>query len=600
MLTNKKRFRNHLWLFLITALIWTAGCTPPGPRALLEGKRLMEEGKYPAAIERLKVATSLMATNAQAWNYLGLAYHHAGLSGNAIEAYERALRINHDLVVTHYNLGCLLLEQNKLEAARNELTAFNLQQRNSMDGCLKLGTAQLRLRDFGAAEKSFDEALRLSPQNAEALNDLGVVQMERNRPREAAGCFDEALKQKPNYGPALLNLAMVSQLYLNNRPLALQKYQEYLALTPRAANWEKVNAAARQLEEELSAPSHTANSNPVAKATSTTNSAFRTAVTVTNAPRTDTPVSGVKPTVAAPVKTNPPTGPSVRPEVVQLQDSPVVKVASNVTASAHKPPQPQSTTEPVIVDQPPDLGVAAKPDKRGILQKLNPLNLFHHDPKPVATPTPLPPIVALPGDSSKAAFVSTNSRAVSKSTASSARPGPPARYAYSTPPKPAAGNRVEAEQLFAQGVQAQRDRRTRDAVTLYRAATQADPSFFEAQSNLGLAAFDQGDMPQSLLAYEMALAINPGSFNARFNFALALKKANYIQDAALELERLLANCPPDESPAHLAMAHLTVANLYAEQFHQVNSARAHYSKVLALDPQNAQATAIRYWLRDNP
>ncbi len=600
MLTNKKRFRNHAWLFLITAVIWTVGCTPPGPRALLDGKRLMEEGKYPEAIEKLKVATSLMATNAQAWNYLGLAFHHGGMPASAIDAYEKALKVNHDLVVAHYNLGCLLLEQNKLDAARNELTAFNLQQRNSPDGCLKLGAVQLRLRDLGAAEKSFGEALRLSPQNAEALNDLGVVQMERNRPREAAGCFDEALKQQPNYGPALLNLALVSQTYLNNRSLALQKYQEYLALTPHAANWEKVNAIARQLEVELNPSSHLAAGNPLMTSTPAANGAVRTVATSTNMSKTATLATGVKPTTTVPVKTNAPTASITRPEVVQLQNPPVVKVAGNVTASPRNPPSTSTTSEPVIVDQPSDMGVAAKPEKRGVLQKLNPLNLFHHEPKPVETPTPLPPIVALPGDSSKAALVSTNSKAVSKTTSPPSRSGQSTRYGYASPAKPVPGNRVQAEQLFAEGVQAQRDRRTKDAVTMYRAATQADPSFFEAQSNLGLAAFDQGDMPQSLLAYETALAINPGSFNARFNFALALKKAGYIQDAALELERLLAISPLDEAPAHLAMVHLTVANLYAEQFHQVASARLHYSKVLELDPQNPQATPIRYWLRDNP
>ena len=47
------------------------------------------------------------------------------------------------------------------------------------------------------------------------------------------------------------------------------------------------------------------------------------------------------------------------------------------------------------------------------------------------------------------------------------------------------------------------------------------------------------------------------------------------------------------------MAHLTLANLYAEEFHQPAAARPHYLKVLELDPQNSQATAIRYWLRDN-
>src|SRR5579883_122136 len=97
----------------------------------------------------------------------------------------------------------------------------------------------------------------------------------------------------------------------------------------------------------------------------------------------------------------------------------------------------------------------------------------------------------------------------------------------------------------------------------------------------------------------MALAINPDSFTARFNFGLALKRANYIYDAAQELERLLASNPTGESPARLAMVHLILANLYAEQFHQNAAARAHYLKVLELDPHNAQATSIRYWLQDN-
>ena len=67
-------------LVLLLALL--AGCTPSGPRALLEGKRLIDEGKYPQAIEKLKTATSLLGgTNALAWNYLGVAYQHAGEDG---------------------------------------------------------------------------------------------------------------------------------------------------------------------------------------------------------------------------------------------------------------------------------------------------------------------------------------------------------------------------------------------------------------------------------------------------------------------------------------------------------------------------------------
>ena len=103
MLTNKKRCQKWYYLLLLTAVVaWLAGCTPAGPRALLRGKRLIDQGKYADAVDELKQATSLLPTNAIAWDYLGLAYHHAGQPANAIDAYQRALKLNHDLVVVHY------------------------------------------------------------------------------------------------------------------------------------------------------------------------------------------------------------------------------------------------------------------------------------------------------------------------------------------------------------------------------------------------------------------------------------------------------------------------------------------------------------------
>ena len=145
---------------MVAVIGWICGMhsNPAGPRALLNGKRLLEEGKSAEAVEELKRATSLLSTNAQAWNYLGLAYHHAGDAPDAIAAYQRALKLNNDLVIVHYNLGCLLLEQNRpetLEDAVNELTAFTLHQRNSADGWLKLGTAQLRLGQLAPPTRVF-------------------------------------------------------------------------------------------------------------------------------------------------------------------------------------------------------------------------------------------------------------------------------------------------------------------------------------------------------------------------------------------------------------------------------------------------------------
>ena len=92
----------------------------------------------------------------------------------------------------------------------------------------------------------------------------------------------------------------------------------------------------------------------------------------------------------------------------------------------------------------------------------------------------------------------------------------------------------------------------------------------------------------------MALAVQPDSLDARYNFALTLKAAGYELDAVDELKKILASSP-DETRAHLALA-----NLYAQQLRDFPQARTHYLKVLELDPATPQATDIRFWLSSNP
>lgn len=598
MLTNKKRCCKWLSLLLLTAAVaWIAGCTPAGPRALLRGKRLIEQGRYTEAVDSLKTATSILTTNAQAWNYLGLAYHHAGQPANAAEAYQRALRLNHDLLAAHYNLGCLLLEQNRpdtLEGARNELTAYVMRQGNSTDGWLKLGTAQLRLTELNQAESSFKEVLRLNPQNAEALNDLGILQMQRKRNRDAVNYFNAALKQQPNYGPALLNLA-VCEGYLNNQALALQTYQQYLELKPRQDKWDAVKAIADQLDAQLNPPPVRPPTNIVVAATNPpTNTPIRTAspptnpVIVASIPQRSSNTSTTQP----PVIDN-----SVPPEVVKVPDAPPIKIAGTGTSTAPNTAPISPTTQPdaeMPID-PRDVPANSKTNKRGFFSKLNPVNLFRNSSGKTKTPSTTTSPLGPPGDATPSP---ADTGAVSEPAPAPIRPLVIPVYTYISPARPAPGNRTQADKFVAQASEARSDHRLQDAVSLYQSAVQADPSDFDAQSGLGVSAFESGDLPQSFRAYETALTINPQSFIARFNFGLALKKAGYIRDAAQELERLLVT-NANESPAHLAAVHLTLANLYAEQFHQNAPARAHYLKVLELDPHNSQATSIRYWLQDN-
>ena len=560
---------------LLFVALWLAGCTPPGPRALLDGKRSLDEGRIPEAVEQLSLATSLMPTNAAAWNYLGLACHRAGDGARAAEAYQRALVLNRELFEAHYNLGCLRLDQNKSELARSEFTACTLRRANSVESWLQLGTAQYRLGESANAEESFQKVLRLTPNHPEALNGMGLVQLQRHRPREAAQHFASALKQRPGYRPALLNLATVSQRDLNDPTTALQKYREYLALSPRSGDWAAVNAVVQSLEQRVATLQRPAATNHAAPMVATANATKPSSVTTLATPpppqKTNPPLELAKPSPAA----------TSAVEVVKVPPEPVIKTSPSPPGETSVTPVatqalPATPANPVV-DAPPK-----KPEKPGFFARLNP---FRRDAKPTTKSTPPPKPVTI--DISETTTSSAPGIAMSQSKTFP-------RYKYQSPATPTKGNRAEAERAFAQGVQAQRADRTAEAAQAFLQATQLDGSYFEAHYSLGLARYALRNYFQALTTWENALAIRNDSIEARYNFALTLKAAGYAPDAAAELERILA-AAPDEMRAHLVLG-----NLFADSLRDSRQARVHYQRLLELDPRHPQATNIRYWLVANP
>ncbi len=602
--------KNGLPLAALAAAFALAGCTPAGPRALLAGKKSLDQGNYNEAVQELKKATSLLPTNSLAFNYLGLAYHHSGHGQDAEMAYTRAIQLNRSLAEAHFNLGCLLLDENradKLETAKSELTNFTLRRPEVTEGWLKLGEAQARSRDVVNAERSYNEVLRRSPRQPEALNDLGLLRLQRGRPAEAAAYFKEALKANPTYPPALLNLAIVSQEYLREREFAFEKYREYLALKPLPANAAAVAAVARALEIELHPPPpHAAITPPVlttnavpppqlAKPTPSNPppqhvaAAAKSEPVRTEAARQEPPRVESKPPAHTNRVASAPSVSQPKPELVAVLPDPEIKPALDVPSSASHPAPPETseeTSEPASLTQ--------KRSKHGLLSSLNPANLFRHERKPAANESVIKTTPPAPTNTA----TTPTPVILAQTSAPVAPPSPPrltfARYTYESPAKPAPGNRVEAERSFTLAFEAQNARRFDEAIAQYRAATKADPDYFEAYFNLGVASEASGNGQQALTAYEHALAIRPDSADARYNFALALRDNRYALDAEKELERLLAQHPKEPR------AHLALANLYAQVLRQPAKARPHYLKVLEFDPHNPYAAAIGNWLAINP
>ena len=662
--TKNSGGKARAWLLFCGLALFLCACQPPGPKALLDGERLIREGEYERALKRLNKAAELLPANAQVWNHIGLANHGLKKYPEAIRAYEQALRVDRNLSVAHFNMGSAFLELNRLQDAINRLTVFVTVQPDNSEGWLKLGTALLRAGQPDDAEGSFLNALRKAPKDPEIHNNLGLVHLQRKRPRDAMQCFNNALAHQADYAPAILNQAIVAHYHLGNKAGALERYQAYLSTKPAPANTPEIQTVVAELYEELNPkPVQVAAALPATNtpaATESANPATNQAVQVAQAkpPASTTNAAAAPGTKAAPARAEAPVEPAktnvlvasnskaptpepvaktetkpapkeeektrepekkvepepqpepepepVEVEVVTIDQDPLLQpvapprdVAANSAPAASTPaPEPAQTTasasapeaeRPLLV---PRREFTKEEEESGLLEKVNPMRFFRRNrdaeqpttvaaatQQPAPVPTAPPPQRVVPEEPAAPPPRQVNPM-----------PQNLPRYDYRDDLQLRPGNRAEAERWFAQGVQAHTEKRYSPAMESYKRAIAADPTHFEANYNLGLAAYQMRDLRLALEANEQAVKANPRSLNARYNFALALRDANYALDAVNELRELLAHAP-EEVRAHFAMA-----NIYAQKLDQPALAERHYQQVLALQPNHPEAARIRQWL----
>jgi tetratricopeptide (TPR) repeat protein len=574
MLTIKKRSR-FLWIVAVIVAGSQTGCGPPGAREFRKGEEFMQAGDYTNAVAVISDGLKLMhdgppAQQARALNLLGLAYQNAGELDDASRAYESALKLNRNLWVADYNLGCLRMQQTNFVGAVDYFTTYTTSNPRDVNGVLLLARSHLELamqvrsgaeraRQLEGARLDYEYAETLKS-TAEACNALGLIQLQQvrtlsaDRMRTAISLFQTALERDPHYGPALLNLAIVLQNYANEPKDALADYQQYLALQPAPPQAADVAKIAHDLDVKLRismvpengvvtqnpAPTPTRPA-PVPVATRPANPAPQPVVQ---------PVQPVKPAPAQPVSA--PSVASTPPEssAPPVTTRPAATAPPNEVASA-----PSSTTETSTAEAP--------EEKRTFIQRLNPMNWFSshsRNTEPTAMPLPV-------------------------------EPANPDRYTYPLPVIPIPGDRKKAEQLMSAGREAQRNSDREQAMEDFQQATKIDPTYFEPAMALGMAAIDAKDYPTASDALGQALMLQPDSADARYAFAWVLGRRGYYQDAVIELRKLLSARPNE------LRAHLLLGNFYSDNLGDIKLAREQYTKALALmDQQSAQAAVIKEWL----
>ena len=119
------------------------------------------------------------SANPDVWNALGIARATAGEPEKAIEAFERALRIDPKNAIAWQNIGLTRVHDNRPRealAAFDRAFALNERLPRAWNG---RGAALEELGRHGEALESWKRALELDPRQFEALLNIGVVAMEQ-------------------------------------------------------------------------------------------------------------------------------------------------------------------------------------------------------------------------------------------------------------------------------------------------------------------------------------------------------------------------------------------------------------------------------------
>jgi type IV pilus assembly protein PilF len=146
---------------------------------------------------------------------------------------EEADKLN-KLVATRTELGASYLARNQVEVARQELErALALNPDDSQANNI-LGLLQLRLKDDAKAEQYFKHSVGEDPNNSDARNNYGVFLCERGRLDDADEQFQAALKNPLYKLPEQANTnAGICALKRSDRTAAIGYFRAALRSDPR-------------------------------------------------------------------------------------------------------------------------------------------------------------------------------------------------------------------------------------------------------------------------------------------------------------------------------------------------------------------------------
>lgn len=116
--------------------------------------------------------------------------------------------------------------------------------------------------DAAAAQDYLQQALAVCQHCAPAWNQLGILHRQAGRFDEAEQAYRAALDSDPGYAYAHYNLGVLYDLYQQRHALAVEQYEQYVALAADERSAEEVGKWIADLRRRLGLTARTAQAGP--------------------------------------------------------------------------------------------------------------------------------------------------------------------------------------------------------------------------------------------------------------------------------------------------------------------------------------------------
>jgi protein O-mannosyl-transferase len=191
-------------------------------------------GRHREAVDCFQRALRVAPDNAQAHNNLGCEYLLAGRLDDAIAELQRAVTLNPELADAHSNLGVALVQSGRAQEALNHYAIALRSPADAVEARYNLAKALQALGRLPEAIADYETVQQARPDYPGLQNSLGLALVDANRSAEAVPHFEAALRARPDDPNVHFNFANALNALGRGRE-ALAHYDQAIRLEPGRA-----------------------------------------------------------------------------------------------------------------------------------------------------------------------------------------------------------------------------------------------------------------------------------------------------------------------------------------------------------------------------